>query len=251
MRKRLIFSIASTIFLAATIFAVVFAQAQPAQTCETSASDPSTGNIVTTSDGANVILQLPQGVPSHPVNLRIIVTQITGSSDGSGNPNTMQVYIWVPAMNQYVGAAILSTNTNESAINWIKGIVNGTPIWTPPALENYFVPTLDEYQIWMDGDVLMANLTTSFNVTLPDALGGNFTLPPMTLMFRPIALGFAHQETTVLPAPLYSGWTIEMSHTDVPAWVRVEIPMWIANAPVETVGTMMLDGTAIYIPPTP
>ena len=92
----------------------------------------------------------------------------------------------------------------------------------------------------------MANLTTSFNVTLPAALGGNFTLPPMTLMFRPIAPGFAHQETMVIPS---SGWTIQLTHTDVPAWARVTIPTWVGNAPVETVGTILVNGTTTYTPP--
>jgi len=161
----------------------------------------------------------------------------------------MTIDIWTPSLNQYVIIAAISTNTDPTAITWIQGVLNNTPAWTPGAMENYFVPTPDQYQVYMAGDIVWANLTTSYNITLPDALGGNFTLPPMTLMFVPIGEGFAHEETTYLAPPM-SGWTIMSSHTDFPAWVRVQIPMWLGSTPVETVGTIMLDDTSIYMPPT-
>jgi hypothetical protein len=242
LRKRLTLAAFLAILLAASISAAVFAQ--------TPTPPPTTSsNVVTYTNGANVNLQLPAGNSSHPVNLRIIVTAVDPKSD-YGGPSVMQIFLWVPSLNQYVGVAILSTNTDPNAIAWIKGVINGTPIWTPPALMNYFVPPADQLQVYMDGDVLWANLTASFNVTLPAALGGNFTIPPMTLMFSPIGAPFAHDETMVFPKPQFSGWTVQMSHTDVPAWVRVVIPMWIPNAPIEVVGTLSLDGTAIYIPPS-
>lgn len=242
MRKRLSLATFIAVLLATSITAAVFAQTPtPAST--------TTSNVVTYMTSGSVVVQLPQGVPSHPVNLRISITDVSEESD-FGGPDVLQVYIWVPSLNQYVGAAILSTNTDPDAIAWMQSVVNGTPIWTPPTMMNYFVPTADQLQVYMDGDVLWANLTTSFNVTLPDALGGNFTIPPMTLMFVPIGEGFAHQETMVLAKPRYSGWTIEMSHTDVPAWVRLEIPMWTGNAHLEAVGTLLIDGTATYKPPS-
>jgi hypothetical protein len=260
LRKRLTFSIAFSVCLIVTIAAAILAQGQPAQTCETTAQDipqdlPS-GSVVDYGNGAIVALQLPPvgGNMTHPVNLRLMVTDIYGSSEGdipAAGIDVIQVFVWVPAMNQYVGVAILTTNTNQTAIERVESIVNGTPIWNPPTMMNFFVPTADQLQVYMDNDdVLFVNLTTSVNITLPAALGGNFTLPPMTLMFRPIAPGFAHNETAVLPKPPYSGYTMQLMHTDVPAWVRATIPMWLANAPVETVGTMMLDGVAIYIPPS-
>ena len=135
-------------------------------------------------------------MPAHPVNLVISVTHIDNRSD-YGGPDVMQIAVWVPTMNSFVPVAILSTNTNTSAITWIKSVVNGTPIWSPPALQNYFVPTPSQLQVTVNNSVVIANLTTSVNVTLPDALGGNFTVPAMTLMFVPIASGFAHNETTI------------------------------------------------------
>jgi hypothetical protein len=177
-----------------------------------------------------------------------MITQVNETSD-FGGPNVLEVLLWEPNLNQYVGVAILSTNTNQTAIDWILNVANGTPIWIPPMMQNYFVPTTDELQIGMIDEILWANLTKSVNVTLPTALGGNFTIPPMTLIFVPIAESFTHEEVMVLPKPQFSGWTINTTHTDVPAWVRVEIPMWLANTPVETVGTLAVNGTTIYIPP--
>jgi len=245
LRKRITFAAFFTILLAATIVVAVYAQAQTTQPN----TDANNSNVVTYIDSGIVNLQVPNGSINHPLNLRILVTKVNETSD-FGGPSVMQIYVWAPSLNQYVGAAILSTNTNQTAIDWILSVVNGTPIWTPPTMENYFVPTTDQLNVSLMENILWANLTTSFNVTLPDALGGNFTIPPMTLMFIPIANGFAHEEITMLPKPPFSGWTINASHTDVPAWVRVIIPMWVGNGPVESVGTLALNGTAIYIPPS-
>lgn len=246
MRKRVTFAALFAALLSATIIAAVYAQAQTTPPSDQMNANP---NVVTYSNSGMVNLQLPNGSLNHPLNLRIIIIQINETSD-FGGPNVMEIQLWVPTMNQYVGVAILSTNTNQTAIDWILNVVNGSPIWSPPMMQNYFVPTTDELQIGMLGDILWANLTASYNVTLPEALGGNFTIPPMTLMFVPIAESFAHEEVMVLPKPQLSGWTINTTHTDVPAWVRVEIPMWLAHTPVETVGTLALNGTTIYIPPT-
>ena len=239
MRKTLVFSVFLAVFLAVSLSFAVFVQSQ---------TSPVSTNVVTFSDGGNVILSLPQGVPANPVNLRISVADISDKSD-FGGPDVMHVGVWVPALNTYVQVAILSTNTDPAAIDWIKGVVNGTPVWNPPALENYFVPTADELQVWMDGPVLMANLTTSVDVMLPVALGGNFTIPPMTLMFRPIDSGFAHDETIFLSPPQFSGWTLNTTHVDVPSWVRVIIPAWLGSTHWETVGTQTIHGTITYIPP--
>ena len=124
--------------------------------------------------------------------------------------------------------------------------MNGTPIWTPPTMQNYFTPTPSQLQVWKEGPVIMANLTAPFNVTLPSTLGGNFTLPPMTLMFRPIASGFAHNETFVVPS---SNWTITSEHIDVPAWVRFTSPMWLGPGQIETSGTIVKNDVTTYTPP--
>jgi hypothetical protein len=243
LRKR----ITLTAILGLVLAAILTGTAVIAQTPTPTPSAKS--NITAYSNGANVAISLPQGNTTHPLDLRIAVSHIDPRSD-YGGPDTLSLYIWAPAMNMYVPVAILSTNTDPDAITWIKGVMNNTPIWTPPTMMNYFTPTTNQFKVYMDGDNLWVNSTASYNITLPAQLGGNFTLPPMTLMFIPIGQGFAHQETTVLAKPQYSGWTIQMSHTDVPAWVRLVIPAWVGNSQVEVVGTMMLDSTTVYIPPS-
>ncbi len=248
MRKRLVLATVLATCLAATIGVAIFAQAQPT----TPTAPDSSSNVVDFSDGGHVILQLPPGNLTgnltHPTNLLIEVLHISNESD-FGGPDVMEIAIWSPNMNTYVPVAILSTNTNQSAIAWIKSVVNGTPIWNPPMTQNYFVPTNSQLQVMLgDSGVLMANLTSPFNVTLPAALGGNFTIPPMTLMFVPIAAGFAHNESTLIPT---SHWMINSSHTDVPCWARVNIPTWLGGYAAETVGTLTLNATSTYIPPAP
>ena len=142
MRKRQSLAVVLAACLAVTIGVAVFAQAQPIPATTTS--------TVVRGDGANVSIQLPQGNLSHPLNLRFGVTQAPINADYS--LAIMQVFMWVPATNSYIGVAILSTNTNQSAITWVKTVVNGSPIWTPPLLMNYFVPTPDQLQITIDND---------------------------------------------------------------------------------------------------
>jgi hypothetical protein len=241
LENRFVYASILGIFLVVIItVAGIFAQAQPTTPPSTQSS-----NVINYSNGAVVGLQLPPGVPAHPVNLRIALSHIDNKSN-YGGPDVMQISLWVPTMNTYVPVAILSTNTNTSAITWIKTVVNGTPVWTPPALQNYFAPTSSQLQVKINNSMVIANLTTSFNVTLPDSFGGNFTVPAMTLMFVPIAAGFAHNETKIVPS---SNWTINSMHTDVPAWVRVNIPTWLGPSPVETAGTIVLNETTTYIPP--
>lgn len=247
MKKRLSLVVLFSVLLASSITVAVFAQAQTNDLSQT--SDASTNVVDYIDAGGNVILTVPNGSISHPLNLRILTEKINSSSD-FGALNLMEIQIWHPTLNMYVNVAIIETNTNPEAIAWSKNLLNGTPIWTPPLMQNYFTPSEEELQMYTEGDIFWVNLTTPVNVTLPVVLGGNFTVPPMTLMFVPIGESFPHQETIVLPKPNYSGWTIVNSHIDTPAWVRTEIPMWVTNAAIENVGTMITDGTMVYIPPT-
>lgn len=248
MRKRLPLVVVFSILLASSITLAVFAQAQTENSSETETTDAPSNVVDYVDAGGNVILTLPNGSINHPLNLRILANKINDSSD-LGALNLMEIQIWYPTANMYVNVAILQTNTNPEAIVWAKNLVNGTPVWTPPLMQNYFTLTEEELQMYTEGDIFWVNLTASVNVSLPAVLGGNFTVPPMTLMFVPIGESFPDQQTTVLPKPKYSGWTIENSHIDTPAWVRTEIPMWVSNAAVESVGTMIADGTMVYIPP--
>ena len=242
MRKRL-----TIIFSALFLGTVLAATAVLAQT-PTSAPQ-ATSEIYTYGNGGTVTITLPNGSISHPLNIRMGVPRIDPSSD-HGGPDVMTFYIWSANLNRYIPVAVLSTNTDPTAIAWIKEVLNNTPVWTAGVMENYFIPTPDQFQVYRVGDIVWVNSTASYTVTLPEALRGNFTLPPMTLMFVPIGEAFEHQETTYLSPPTYSGWTIMSTATDYPAWVQVQIPTWLGPYPIECVGTIMTDTTQVYTPPS-
>jgi hypothetical protein len=241
MKKRLTF-IFATLLVAALAAAAVLAQTP------TSTPQPSS-DIYTYANGGAVAVTLPNGSISHPLNIRMAVSRIDPNSD-HGGPDVMTFSIWNAALNRYIPVAVLSTNTDPTAIAWIKEVLNNTPVWTAGVMENYFVPTADQFQVTRVGDIVWVNSTTSYVITLPDTLGGNFTLPPMTLMFIPIGEAFEHEETTYLTPPTYSGWTIMANATDYPAWVQIQIPTWLGAYPVECVGTIMFDVTQVYMPPS-
>jgi hypothetical protein len=240
MKKRLTFILA--ILLGAALAAAAVLAQTPTNTPQ------ATSNINTFANGGAVSITLPNGSINHPLNIRMAASRIDPNSD-YGGPDVMTFYIWNTALNRYIPVAILSTNTDPTAIAWIKEVLNNTPVWTAGVMENYFVPTPDQYQVYRVGDIVWVNSTVSYTVTLPEALGGNFTLPPMTLMFIPIGEAFEHEETTYLAPPM-SGWTIAANATDYPAWVQVQIPTWLGPTPIECVGTIMLDITQVYMPPS-
>lgn len=242
MRKRLTI-IFSALFLGAALAAAAVLAQTPTPSPEANQ------NVNTYSNGGTVAVTLPNGSISHPLNIRMSVARIDPNSD-HGSPDVMTFAVWSQALNRYVPVAVLSTNTDPAAIAWIQEVLNNTPVWTVGVMENYFVPTTDQFQVYRVGDIVWVNSTASYTLTLPAALGGNFTIPPMTMMFIPIGEAFEHEETTYLPPPTYSGWTIMSSGTDYPAWVRVEIPTWLGPYSIETVGTITLDVTQIYIPPS-
>ncbi len=239
MRKRFVLSVILSVCLAATITTTLFTQAAPIKI-------PSV-DIVTYTEGANFALHLPQGVPSHPVDLRISVSSISDKSD-YGGANSLSVSIWVSTLNSYVPVALITTSTSNSAVGFLRTVFNGTPVWTPPLMTNIVTATANQLQVWKEEDrVIMANLTASFNVTLPATLGGSFTIPPMEIMFRPLAPGFQHSETITLAA--FSRWTITTTHTDLPAWVRFTSLVWMRAGQIETSGTIVWKDTTTYTPP--
>lgn len=201
--------------------------------------------------GGDVILQLPSGVPSHPTNLRVEVYDFNKDSS-FGAMDAMFVAVWVPAVNRYFAGAIISDNPNPDFYAFAKTVLNGTPFWSPLAgMENIFQVADEELEVRRHGDVLMANLTKSINVTLSTIpWGGNFTLPPIALEFRGIGDVFRDEASTLLPKPLMSGYTISQTFLDKPAWVRVWIAQWLGSLPVyRTVGTLILHTARTYIPP--
>jgi hypothetical protein len=229
------------ILLASSISVAIFAAGQSQLANEAAA-------VSYHSNDGYVIVQLPQGTPNHPTTLYIAVSNTVNQSDPMGN-SMMEIHLWDPNTNQYLPVAVLTTYKDNSTISLIQSVLNNTLAWTPPTMMNIINLTTNQLYVWMDGPMLVANLTVPITITLPPAWGGNIILPPMTLWFVPIAQGFTNSEMWTLPKPIFSGWTVNSTYTDTPAWVRVSIPTWLGPTPVETVGSMALNDTTNYIPP--
>jgi hypothetical protein len=225
-----------------------------ANSCPT---DPAAVTLYGTT--GTVILQLPSGVPSHPTTLKIGVSDSEKRSD-YGASDALLIDLWVPQANRFVPVASISDNPNPDSDAFFKMVLNNTPIWMPPLMQNHFNVTDEELEVRMHGNVLTANLTKAINIKLPFnllplpySLWGNlsFTLPPMTLMFRGIDEPFRDEHTYYfLPTPPFSGYTWKEERFLVPAWVKVEIPAWLGSSYFEVVGHIAKHQTTTYIPPT-
>jgi hypothetical protein len=199
--------------------------------------------------GGSVNFQLPQGIPSHPTALMIEVYNFDKRSS-LGAMDVMPVYIWVPARNAFTTVAIISDNPNPDFFAFAKTLLNNTPVWTPPIMPNLFQVADKELEVQRHGDVLTVNLTVPINITLPASLGGSFTLPPTALEFRGIDDAFKDEGTMpLLPSPPLSGYTIKMTFTGKPAWVRVWIKPWTGPFPITFDGTLFMHVIRTYTPP--
>jgi hypothetical protein len=214
--------------------------------------------VVSSGQHGEVILQLPSGVPSHPTCLRFVATDHDKKSE-FGPHDSMTIGLWVPQANRFVPVAVIADNPNPEAIVFLKSFWNNTPVWNP-IMRNIFNVTDKELDVWEHNDVIKANLTVAKNITLPfnlmvgtpNAAWGNltFTLPPLTLTFRPIARGFHFEEAGALvPHPPFSGYTIEVESWQSPAWVTAEIPAWSGGVAWELSGHICTHLTETFIPP--
>jgi hypothetical protein len=192
-----------------------------------------------------VTIQLPAGIPAHPTCLRLVAGDITSNSTFGARDNLI-VFLWIPSYNNFIPAAIITTG-NASALTYLKTLYNGTPVWNPPLEPNVINVTDNVLQVSRQGDVIVANLTVAQKIALPfDQMNGtqfqvfgnqSFTLPALTLTFRPIGNSFNYQETTqILPHPPLSGYTVSLTSVQSPAWVQVSIPQWIGALPFEVTG---------------
>ena len=215
-------------------------------------------NLVVYGQHGEVILQLPAGIPSHPTALRLIASDLNKKSE-FGATDTLLVALWIPAANTFVPVAQIVDSSDPSRIDFLHTLFNNTPIWRDPLMPNVIQVADNALDVWMEDDVIVANLTTTVKITLPfDQLPlpqkawGNltFNLPPMTLTFRPIARGFHYEETTsLLPHPPLSGYTIEVTSMQSPAWVTADIPSWIHGGWLEATGHICTHLTQTDIPP--
>jgi hypothetical protein len=229
-------------------------------------------NVVAYGQHGEVILQLPTpsnkpappaalGTPWHPTCLRLIAGDIEKKSTFGASDN-LDVYLWMPAMNSFVPVAHITDQDDPDALEFFHAVYIGLPIWNTaveePNMRNVITVEDNELDVWKEGDVIMANLTKAVTITLDftkiAALAAwgdqTFVLPPMTLMFRPIARDFANEESvTLIPSPPYSGWTMTVKSRMSPAWVKAQIPLWVKGGWIECSGHICTHLVQTGIPP--
>ncbi len=224
--------------ISAIILAVaLFASIAPANSLDTS--------LVAYGSHGEVTVQLPPAIPAHPTALRLVASDINSSSTFGARDNLI-VWLWIPAYNNFIPAAMITTG-NSDVLTYFKTLYNGTPIWNPPLEPNIINVSSSVLQVSKQGDIIIANLTVPQKITLPfdqmngtqfQALGNQtFTLPALMLTFRPIGSPFNYEESTqILPHPPLSGYTVNLTSVQSPAWVQVSIPQWIGVGPFEETG---------------
>jgi hypothetical protein len=216
-------------------------------------------NVVFYGKHGSVIIQFPLGNPkvTNVTSLKLIATHRDKKS-AFGESDILQVALWVPVANNYVPVAAIVDNSNPDWLTFVHTVFNNTQIWFPPNFQNVIVVDDKVLDVWMDDDVLMANLTSTIKISLPFqtfppfTYMGNltFNLPPLQLMFRPTARSFHWEESsTVVPHPPLSGYTIKMTSMMSPAWVRVDIPLWVKGASLECTGHICTHIVETAIPP--
>ncbi len=234
MKRKIVLPVAAVASVAVLLFVVIVVPTL-GQTGGTS----STTQMVTSGFGGSVAVSLPSGNITRPNDLVIFVTR----SDTVPAVDIMEISVWVPNSNMYLPVAIINDNTNQTVVNWVKAVVNGTPVWNPPVTQNVFVVSNTTLEISNVEDTIVANLTMPINITLPPAIGANFTLPPMTLMFHPIGTPFNAEKSVTVAT---TNWTISTNATVVPAWVQVNIPQWLGPFDYKNVGQINVKITSTY-----
>jgi len=224
----------------------------------TLATDSQNAQTVTNyGSHGEVTLLLPPAIPSRPTCLRLVATNLTSES-AFGARNGLLVYLWIPVQNGFVPVAAI-TDGSSDVINFLQKFWNGTPVWSPPYINNIFNVTDSVLEVWSEGDVMIANLTMPQRIVLPfDLINGSalqpagnqtFILPALTLTFRPVAEGFDYEENGTLPKPPFSGYTVTLESLQSPAWVQVAIPAWLRGAQLEVTGHICNNLIEEYTPP--
>ena len=196
------------------------------------------GNEVLYSRQGYVTLQLPQGDPAHPTDIRL------GAYDGlsksfNGKEDFLVVALWAPPANTYVPVALITDN--QGGFDSVTKYYAGLPI---PLVDNIVKVGDKDIEVWKSGDVLKAELSIPVEIT---AFGETFTLPPLTMVFRGFDSTYK-EKTDVATYP--SGWSGYEKVWKKPAWVQVNIPAWLGTVPaVETVGFFNVNAIHTMMPP--
>jgi hypothetical protein len=231
--------------------AVIIAVAAVAPALAGSGTKP----IAIYGDGGTVVLQLPEGIPSHPTTLKISVGDFDKRST-YGAYDTLFVSLWIPAYNGFMTVACLETNIVHSN-SLSRPFFAGSFVWSPPLFPNDFQVLGNELEVWKHGDSITATLTKSIDISLPFNLlpapfkdwgDLSFTLPPMTLEFVEIP---ASPKYIDVAYGVPSGWSIKLTEWDKAAWVSVMIPQWLGAEPLTATGYVFHNRVAVFTPPSP
>lgn len=252
--NRKVVAVSLSLCLVAAVIIGIVAQTFAVATINAPANDSVYG------EHGEVIVQLPQPsnlpnttMPSHPTTIRIVANSIDErSSYGAGS--TLLVQLWIPAANAFLPVAQVFTNPNPDLMVYMQKVFNNTPIWNP-LMPNLIKVNSQSLNVWREGSLIIANLTTPVTITLPfnqmttaSASFGNqtFILPPLTLTFHPTGNPVPLHESTTLTS---SGYTNDINSLMSPAWVRVDIPTWVKGAWLECSGHICTDLIQVTTPP--
>lgn len=205
--------------------------------------------------GGTVVLQLPEGIPSHPTTLKISVGAFDKRST-YGAYDTLFVSLWIPAYNGFMTVACIETNVVHSN-SLSRQFFAGSFVWNPPLFPNDFQVANNELEVAKHGSTITATLTKSIEISLPFNLlpapfndwgDLSFTLPPMTLEFVDIP---ASPKYIDVAYGVPSGWSVKLTQWDKAAWVSVMIPQWLGMEPLTATGTLFHNRVAVFTPPSP
>lgn len=198
-----------------------------------------------------VIIQLPSpSTPSHPYNLRINAVHFEKRS-ANGLEDYITVYVWASNYQGGRFVAVALATDAQAGVDFVKTMYTGAPF-----AQNTIKVADNELEMWKEGDVLTVNLTKAIDVKIgdpfPQALKDlNFTLPPLTLVFRGFDEVFKDEgaPSTLPPSLSGAGWTQQVTNWRQPAWVSVSIPSWIGSITMPMVGTFNRKIVMTYTPP--
>jgi hypothetical protein len=214
-----------------------------------------TKSITIYGKGGTLVLQLPEGVLSHPTTLKISIGSFDKRST-YGAYDTLFVSLWIPEYGDFMTVACIETNVVHSN-SLSRQFFASSFVWSPPLFPNDFQVADNELEVLKHGGTITATLTESIDISLPfDLLPApftdwgdlSFTLPPMTLEFVEIP---ASPKYIDVDYGVPSGWSIEVTQREKAAWVSVMIPQWLGMEPLTATGTSFHNRVAVFTPPSP
>jgi hypothetical protein len=210
------------------------------------------GTLKSYGYGGYVLLQLPSpSTPSHPYNLRLGVNHFDERS-ANGEEDYIDIYVWCaafPGGSRFVWLGGITDS--QAGFDFIKALYTGfVGAETSKKVEDM------DLEISKKGDVLTVNLTKTIVYEIGDPWPQhlkdlNFTLPPMTLIFRGFDEVYKEEgaPNTLAPPASGAGWTQQRTDWRKPAWVEVSISAWYRQFLIHTEGYITTKFAMTWTPP--